>query len=80
MAFWGTRLFLGEYYKTYGVGSDSVETAVSADVVLLYCNTADRPLRCGKCSIILISSIKTALDRVRKSLTLLTPARSVQFD
>jgi hypothetical protein len=32
VAFWGTRLFLGDYYKTYGVGSDSVETAVSADV------------------------------------------------
>ncbi len=29
VAFWGTRLFLGDYYKTYGVGSDSVETAVS---------------------------------------------------
>ena len=30
VAFWGTRLFLGDYYKTYGVRSDSVETAVSA--------------------------------------------------
>ena len=27
-AFWGTRLFLGDYYKTYGKGSESVETAV----------------------------------------------------
>lgn len=26
--FWSTRLFLGDYYKTYGAGSDSVETAV----------------------------------------------------
>lgn len=35
VAFWGTRIFLGDYYKTYGVGSDSVETAVSSIVVLL---------------------------------------------
>jgi len=35
VAFWGTRLFLGDYYKTYGVGSDSVETAVSASVGVL---------------------------------------------
>lgn len=27
-AYWGTRLFLGDYYKTYGVGSESVETSV----------------------------------------------------
>lgn len=26
--FWGTRLFLGDYYKTYGAGSDSVEASV----------------------------------------------------
>jgi putative intracellular protease/amidase len=28
VAFWGTRLFLGDYYKTYGAGSDDVETSV----------------------------------------------------
>jgi hypothetical protein len=28
VAFWGTRLFLGDYYKTYGAGSDGVETCV----------------------------------------------------
>ncbi len=28
-AYWGTRLFLGDYYKTYGAGSEDVETAVS---------------------------------------------------
>ncbi|PMD42017.1 class I glutamine amidotransferase-like protein [Hyaloscypha variabilis F] len=27
-AFWGTRVFLGDYYKTYGVGSDDVEVSV----------------------------------------------------
>ena len=27
--FWGTRAFLGDYYKTYGAGSDSVQTSVS---------------------------------------------------
>ena len=26
--FWATRMFLGDYYKTYGAGSDSVETSV----------------------------------------------------
>jgi hypothetical protein len=28
IAFWGTRIFLGDYYKTYGAGSDDVETSV----------------------------------------------------
>ncbi|RDW84799.1 class I glutamine amidotransferase-like protein [Coleophoma cylindrospora] len=28
LAFWGTRAFLGDYYKTYGVGSDDVEVSV----------------------------------------------------
>ena len=27
--FWGTRLFLGDYYKTYGAGSENVEDSVS---------------------------------------------------
>lgn len=26
--FWATRMFLGDYYKTYGAGSESVETSV----------------------------------------------------
>lgn len=29
IAFWGTRAFLGDYYKTYGAGSDNVEESVS---------------------------------------------------
>ncbi|ATY67384.1 ThiJ/PfpI family protein [Cordyceps militaris] len=29
LAFWGTRLFLGDYYKTYGAGSDNVEESVT---------------------------------------------------
>jgi hypothetical protein len=32
VAFWGTRAFLGDYYKTYGVGSDDVEASVSHDL------------------------------------------------
>lgn len=28
-AYWSTRAFLGDYYKTYGAGSDDVETSVS---------------------------------------------------
>lgn len=29
LAFWGTRLFLGDYYKTYGACSENVEEAVT---------------------------------------------------
>lgn len=29
IAFWGTRAFLGDYYKTYGAGSEDVEEVVS---------------------------------------------------
>ena len=28
-AYWGTRLFLGDYYKTYGAGSENVEESAS---------------------------------------------------
>lgn len=28
VAFWGTRMFLGDYYKTYGACSDDVEASV----------------------------------------------------
>ncbi|KAJ6441388.1 FluG domain-containing protein [Purpureocillium lavendulum] len=28
VAYWGTRAFLGDYYKTYGAGSDDVEDSV----------------------------------------------------
>jgi hypothetical protein len=28
VAFWGTRAFLGDYYKTYGAGSEDVECSV----------------------------------------------------
>lgn len=34
-AFWGTRLFLGDYYKTFGSGTDDVETAVGAALQVL---------------------------------------------
>ena len=30
VAFWGTRAFLGDYYKTYGAGTDNVEESVSS--------------------------------------------------
>ena len=33
--FWATRAFLGDYYKTYGAGSDSVQTSVMASVSFL---------------------------------------------
>lgn len=28
-AYWGTRLFLGDYYKTYGAGTEDLEQSVS---------------------------------------------------
>lgn len=39
--FWGTRLFLGDYYKTYGAGSESVQASVSVATshVARYCLT-----------------------------------------
>jgi putative intracellular protease/amidase len=30
IAFWGTRAILGDYYKTYGAGSENVEQSVSS--------------------------------------------------
>ena len=33
--FWGTRLALGDYYKTYGAGSESVETSVYVLVAVI---------------------------------------------
>jgi putative intracellular protease/amidase len=33
LAFWGTRAFLGDYYKTYGVNSDDVEVAVNSPLI-----------------------------------------------
>lgn len=32
LAFWGTRLFMGDYYKTYGPGSDDVEDFVRREL------------------------------------------------
>jgi putative intracellular protease/amidase len=32
VAYWGTRLFLGDYYKTYGAGSPSVQSSVGPPV------------------------------------------------
>lgn len=29
VAYWGTRIILGDYYKTYGAGSEDVEDSVS---------------------------------------------------
>jgi putative intracellular protease/amidase len=33
IAFWGTRAFLGDYYKTYGACSEDVEPSVSRSVI-----------------------------------------------
>lgn len=33
--FWGTRAFLGDYYKTYGAGSESVQESVCSGIGLL---------------------------------------------
>ena len=29
VAYWGTRVFLGDYYKTYGAGTEDLEESVS---------------------------------------------------
>ena len=41
IAFWGTRAFLGDYYKTYGAGSEDVETAVRLASYVLSVLVAD---------------------------------------
>jgi hypothetical protein len=37
LAFWGTRLFMGDYYKTYGPGSDDVEDFVRPGSPFQWC-------------------------------------------
>jgi hypothetical protein len=37
VAFWGTRLFLGDYYKTYGAGSENVEGSVRSHDIIHRC-------------------------------------------
>lgn len=34
-AYWGTRAFLGDYYKTYGAGSEDVEQSVGLRLYVL---------------------------------------------
>ncbi len=34
-AYWSTRLFLGDYYCTYGKNADTVQASVSLSIVLL---------------------------------------------
>lgn len=34
-AYWGTRAFLGDYYKTYGAGSEDVEQSVGLRLCVL---------------------------------------------
>lgn len=38
LAFWGTRAFLGDYYKTYGACSENVEESVSRNCPNESCN------------------------------------------
>ena len=64
VAFWGTRAFLGDYYKTYGVGSDNVEDSVSVRPLLEAVLIGNS--RCGNDWTILRSSTKTASYRVRE--------------
>lgn len=40
-AFWATRAFLGDYYKTYGAGSEHVEESVSLAVRVKRKNISD---------------------------------------
>lgn len=64
-AYWGTRLFLGDYYKTYGAGSDDVETSVSGRR-----RSGIEPNmfpRFGNASMIRTNSTRVAWESVRKS-------------
>jgi len=45
-AYWGTKAFLGDYYKTYGAGSENVETSVKkrlADAQQYKCSIGPSP-------------------------------------
>ncbi|KAI5467622.1 class I glutamine amidotransferase-like protein [Mariannaea sp. PMI_226] len=42
LAFWGTRMFLGDYYKTYGAGSEDVEDTIKACL-----NEPDKQYKCS---------------------------------
>jgi hypothetical protein len=59
VAFWGTRAFLGDYYKTYGARSDDVEASVGC----LYTGeeTANES-RCEKSWMILRINIRTVWE------------------
>ena len=64
--FWGTRAFLGDYYKTYGAGSDSVQTSVTFSASSFYLQPN---ISCRSRSVWMIrqNSITTALDSARMS-------------
>ncbi|KAH6900623.1 class I glutamine amidotransferase-like protein [Thelonectria olida] len=42
VAFWGTRLFMGDYYKTYGAGSENVEQSIKDCL-----NEPDKQYKCS---------------------------------
>lgn len=46
-AYWGTRLFLGDYYKTYGAGSENVEESVCS-VLFSFFRPSSNSLRSRK--------------------------------
>ena len=78
--FWGTRAFLGDYYKTYGAGSDSVQTSVRFSSSSSYLQPN---LSCRSRSVWMIrqNSIITALDLARtcestEALSLITDLRA----
>jgi hypothetical protein len=63
-AFWGTRAFLGDYYKTYGAGSEDVEASVSQCLSLEWlCTDHHRSEKCSRT----LRSTKTAWCRRRSS-------------
>lgn len=66
VAFWGTRVFLGDYYKTYGVGSDDVEASVG--LAWLRLERADDHHRCGNDWMIPQSSTKIVYHQAREYL------------
>jgi hypothetical protein len=67
-AFWATRLFLGDYYKTYGACSDDVEAAVSCS--LFWEASADN-CRCGRSWTIRRSSLRIVWGWARRFKSLI---------
>ena len=71
-AYWGTRAWLGDYYKTYGGDSENVEASVWTFLMRPILKLSHR-LRRSRSGWMIQSSIKVALDSHRRLLLKHTP-------